>query len=108
MTKSKIIRKFKAEIKRVPLTKVIAIAQYKQNQINKKKEENKPISIKEKINEPAVNETTLKPIISEMSQLLKEEQELKQELNALHDVNTSLIWLLNKATMIETNRNHRG
>ena len=107
MTKSKIIRKFKAEIKRVPLTKVLAIAQYRQNQINKKKEENKPI-IKEKIIETAVNETTLKPIISEMSQLLKEEQALKQELNALHDVNTSLIWLLNKATMIETNRNHRG
>jgi len=48
----------------------------------------------------------LKVVLNELGKLNKEENELKNEIQQLHEMKTSLIWMLRKGALHDTYRNH--
>ena len=48
----------------------------------------------------------LKVVLNELVKLNKEENELKNEIQQLHEMKTSLTWMLRKGALYDTYRNH--
>ena len=133
MKESKCVKSFRVPIPVTPLWKVNSIAKYKFYLKNKRRlsefsnsslagfqshaasnmKFNKPHNVTNVataglVGQPIVDESTpqLRTVITEIVRLTKEENELSREVQQLHEMNTSLLWLLKKATMYETFRNH--
>lgn len=114
MTKSaKQTNNFRVNIPATPAWKIKSIANFKSRREAKAKSssttgkdsgknQSKPGQIKPSENIPP----QLKVVLNELSKLNKEESELKNEIQQLHEMKTSLIWMLRKGALHDTYRNH--
>lgn len=111
---SKQTTKFRVNIPVTPSWKIKSIAKFKlQRELKSKQVSNasKEVGknpIKSGLQPKPVESLPpqLKVVLNELNKLSKEETELKNEVQQLHEMKTSLTWMLRKGALYDTYRNH--
>ena len=100
------VHKFKVSVNRATKAKIESIANYKSRVTKEKDVTSAPLFIsKKKEYKPQLSLTSVNKdeILNEID---KKRKMLTNEMESLYTVRTSLVWLLDKATLLETQRNH--
>ena len=110
------VHKFKANLNKVTKSKIELVAKYKQLQYKKHLQEAASSAVKAgetniEAEEATTNKERRKIITVEGKEKLlrevgKRRRILEQEMAMIYTVRGSLLWLLQKATLLETQRNH--
>jgi hypothetical protein len=97
---SKVFTKFVIQVNPVPKWKIKAIAKYKLEKYSKSNESSTKV-----VRPHDSSMLSIRGISNEITKLIKEEKDLRSELNTLHTLKTSVLWLLKKGTINQTERN---